>query len=192
MDITPWMIWFLGCLGRAIDGAQEILSTVLEKARFWDRIKNVKLNDRQRLVINRLLDGFDGKLTTSKYATLAKCSRNRNRQLNSLYRCFPTSLVQKGRLDIHVQGQAGAEDHERMFNQELVALWIAPRLRWELASMEQVVSDPPHHRHDLLCRWHVVEGRCFPFEFSSPQYLFLRRFREQILNGNDKRGIGDF
>src|SRR5665213_764893 len=76
MDITPWMEWFLGCLGRAIDGAQETLSTVLEKARFWDRIKDVKLNDRQRLVINRLLDGFDGKLTTSKYAALAKCSQD--------------------------------------------------------------------------------------------------------------------
>ena len=47
-----------------------------DKARFWDRIKDVKLNDRQRLVINRLLDGFEGKLTTSKYATLAKCSQD--------------------------------------------------------------------------------------------------------------------
>jgi len=76
MDITAWMEWFLGCLGRAIDGAQETLSAVLEKARFWDRIKDVKLNDRQRLVINRLLDEFDGKLTTSKYAALAKCSQD--------------------------------------------------------------------------------------------------------------------
>jgi Fic family protein len=76
MDITPWMEWFLGCLGRAIDGAQETLSAVLEKARFWDRIKDVKLNDRQRLVINRLLDEFDGKLTTSKYAALARCSQD--------------------------------------------------------------------------------------------------------------------
>ena len=49
---------------------------MLEKARFWDRIKDVKLNDRQRLVINRLLDGFEGKLTTSKYAALAKCSQD--------------------------------------------------------------------------------------------------------------------
>lgn len=76
MDVTPWMEWFLGCLGRAIDGAQETLSAVLGKARFWGRIKDVKLNDRQRLVINRLLDGFEGKLTTSKYATLAKCSQD--------------------------------------------------------------------------------------------------------------------
>ena len=76
MDVTPWMEWFLGCLGRAIDGAQVTLSTVLEKDRFWDRIKNVQLNDRQRLVINRLLDGFEGKLTTSKYAKVAKCSQD--------------------------------------------------------------------------------------------------------------------
>ena len=76
MDVTPWMEWFLGCLGRAIDGAQETLSTVLSKARFWDRLKDLKLNGRQRLVINRLLDGFEGKLNTSKYAALAKCSQD--------------------------------------------------------------------------------------------------------------------
>ena len=76
MDVTPWMEWFLGCLNRALDGAQETLSEVLAKARFWDRIKDVKLNDRQRLVLNRLLDGFDGNLTTSKYAKLAKCSQD--------------------------------------------------------------------------------------------------------------------
>ena len=74
MDITDWMEWFLGCLGSAIDGAQETLSEVLTKARFWERIRNVQLNDRQRTVINRLLDGFEGKLTNSKYAALAKCS----------------------------------------------------------------------------------------------------------------------
>jgi Fic family protein len=76
MDVTLWMDWFLGCLGRAIDGAQTTLSTVLAKARFWDRLKDVPLNGRQRLVLDRLLDGFEGKLTTSKYATLAKCSQD--------------------------------------------------------------------------------------------------------------------
>src|SRR5262249_50035463 len=76
MDITPWMDWFLACLGRAIDNAQTVLSGVLTKARFWERIQNVPLNDRQRLVLNRLLDGFEGKLTTSKYAKLAKCSQD--------------------------------------------------------------------------------------------------------------------
>ena len=76
LDITPWMEWFLGCLGRAIDGAQVTLSAVLGKARFWERIKAVPLNERQRLMINRFLDGFEGKLTTSKYATLARCSQD--------------------------------------------------------------------------------------------------------------------
>jgi Fic family protein len=75
-DITPWMDWFLGCLGRAIDGAQTALGTVLAKAKFWECIKDVPLNDRQRLVLNRLLDGFEGKLTSSKYAALAKCSQD--------------------------------------------------------------------------------------------------------------------
>ncbi|MFL6261921.1 MAG: Fic family protein [Thermoanaerobaculia bacterium] len=76
MDITPWMDWFLGCLGRAIDSAQSTLGSVLAKARFWERARNVPLNERQRLVLNRLLDGFEGKLTTSKYAKLAKCSQD--------------------------------------------------------------------------------------------------------------------
>jgi Fic family protein len=76
MDITPWMGWFLGCLGRAIDNAQSALGSVLAKARFWERARNVALNDRQRLVLNRLLDGFEGKLTTSKYAKLARCSQD--------------------------------------------------------------------------------------------------------------------
>jgi Fic family protein len=76
MDVTPWMEWFLGCLGRAIGGAQETLRTVLDKARFWDRIKDAQINERQKMVINRLLDGFEGKLTSSKYAMLAKCSQD--------------------------------------------------------------------------------------------------------------------
>jgi Fic family protein len=76
MDITPWMEWFLGCLGRAIDGAQTTLAAILSKARFWESIAGVAINERQRLVLNRLLDGFEGKLTTSKYAKLAKCSQD--------------------------------------------------------------------------------------------------------------------
>jgi Fic family protein len=76
MDVTPWMEWFLRCLGRAIDGAQKTLGGVLEKARFWEKFSETSFNDRQRLIVNRLLDGFEGKLTTSKYATLAKCSQD--------------------------------------------------------------------------------------------------------------------
>lgn len=76
MDVTPWMEWFLGCLGRAIEGAQATLATVLSKARFWETFADVSINDRQRLVLNRLLDGFEGKLTTSKWAKLAKSSHD--------------------------------------------------------------------------------------------------------------------
>jgi Fic family protein len=76
LDITPWMEWFLNCLGRAIEGAQVTLSAVLAKARFWEAAAGVPIHERQRLVLNRLLDGFEGKLTTSKYAKLAKCSQD--------------------------------------------------------------------------------------------------------------------
>ena len=76
MDITEWMEWFLRCLGRAIEGAQVTLAAILNKARFWDRLASTPVNDRQRLILNRLLDGFEGKLTTSKWAALAKCSQD--------------------------------------------------------------------------------------------------------------------
>jgi Fic family protein len=74
LDITPWLEWFLGCLGRAIDRAQESLAGVLHKSKIWERINRSPLNERQRTVINRLLDGFEGKLSSSKYAKLARCS----------------------------------------------------------------------------------------------------------------------
>ncbi len=76
LEVTPWMEWFLGCLGRAIDGAQAALGAVLAKARFWEATTGVSINERQRLVLNRLLDGFEGRLTTSKYAKLARCSQD--------------------------------------------------------------------------------------------------------------------
>ncbi|WP_366657211.1 Fic family protein [Fodinicurvata sp. EGI_FJ10296] len=74
LDITAWFEWFLACLDRAIDGAEHTLSTVLRKARVWEAIRDHPLTDRQRAMINRLLDGFEGKLTTSKWAKLSKCS----------------------------------------------------------------------------------------------------------------------
>lgn len=76
LDITPWMEWFLGCLTRAIESAQTVLAGVLAKGRYWDSLRDVPLNDRQRLVIRRLLDGFEGKLTTSKWAALTKSSQD--------------------------------------------------------------------------------------------------------------------
>lgn len=74
LDITPWLQWFIACLDRAFDGAEMILASVLRKARFWEALAGQSLNERQRKVINRLLDGFEGKLTNARWAALAKTS----------------------------------------------------------------------------------------------------------------------
>lgn len=74
LDITEWLGWFLGVLHRAIGLAQETLDAVLAKARFWQRWGSVSLNARQSKLLNRLLDGFEGKLTSAKWAAIAKCS----------------------------------------------------------------------------------------------------------------------
>lgn len=74
LDVTDWLAWFLATLGRAIDSAQTTLDTVLAKARFWQRWAGTPLNERQLKLLIRLLDGLDGKLTSSKWARIAKCS----------------------------------------------------------------------------------------------------------------------
>jgi len=76
LDITDWLVWFLECLNRAFDGAETILFAVMRKARFWEIHAGQDFNERQRKVVNRLLDGFEGKLTTSKWAVLAKTSQD--------------------------------------------------------------------------------------------------------------------
>jgi Fic family protein len=76
LDVTEWQEWFLSCLLRSIKGSQDTLGSVLGKARFWDRFAQQSLNARQVNVLNRLLDGFEGKLTTSKYAKLTKSSQD--------------------------------------------------------------------------------------------------------------------
>ena len=75
-DITRWQVWFLGCLGRSIDGSETLLRGVLAKARFWERVGEPPLNDRQRRVLNKLLDGFEGKLTTTQWAKLTDSSHD--------------------------------------------------------------------------------------------------------------------
>jgi Fic family protein len=74
LDVTEWLAWFLSTLHRAVDQAQTTLGEVLTKAQFWQRWASTPLNERQVKLINRLLDGFEGKLTTSKWAAIAKCS----------------------------------------------------------------------------------------------------------------------
>jgi Fic family protein len=76
LDITRWLEWFLGCLGRALDRAETVLGSVLRKARFWDKHAAQNFSERQRKIVNQLLNGFDGKLTSSKWAKLAKCSQD--------------------------------------------------------------------------------------------------------------------
>lgn len=76
LDVTAWMEWFLSCLGRAFDGTETILAAVLRKARFWESRAQASINERQRLILNRLLDGFTGNLTTTKWAKLAKSSHD--------------------------------------------------------------------------------------------------------------------
>jgi len=74
MDVTPWLAWFFDALHRAVDQAQITLDAVLGKARFWREWATTPFNERQVKLLNRLLDGFDGKLTSGKWAAIAKCS----------------------------------------------------------------------------------------------------------------------
>jgi Fic family protein len=73
-DITEWLEWYLNCLSRALQSTEATLGKVLHKADFWDRHRETELNARQRLMLNKLLDSFDGKLTSSKWAKIAKTS----------------------------------------------------------------------------------------------------------------------
>ena len=77
LDITRWMLWFVGCFDRAVDSAEETLAAVLAKARLWQRAQGVSMNDRQRLVVNRMLDGWKGKLTVSVCPVGALLPRHR-------------------------------------------------------------------------------------------------------------------
>lgn len=78
-DITPWLVWFLGCLIRAMEKSETIIARVLAKAEFWQKHAQTTMNERQRKVVNRLLDSgegqFQGGLTTRKYVSLTKVSR---------------------------------------------------------------------------------------------------------------------
>jgi Fic family protein len=74
LDVTEWLLWYLDCLDRALNATDETLQRVLKKTKFWDEHHAVAINERQRLLINKLFDGFEGKLTSSKWAKIAKCS----------------------------------------------------------------------------------------------------------------------
>lgn len=99
LDATEWIKWFLGCLNRAIEGAETILNAVSIKGEFWDSMSNIAINERQRLMISHLLDGFDGKMTARKWALITKTS-------------MPTALRDINDLidkDVLVQNRVGGE-----------------------------------------------------------------------------------
>lgn len=73
-DITGWMLWYINCLDRALDASDKVLQKVLNKTRFWDKHIKTEVNERQRRMINKLFEGFEGKLNTSKWAKINKCS----------------------------------------------------------------------------------------------------------------------
>lgn len=104
LDVTGWLTWFLDCLDRAFDGAEETLSAVLSKAKFWEKYSSAGLNARQTQILNRLLDGFEGNLTNAKYAKLARTSSDTAlRDLND--------LVAKGILHKAPAGGRGTSYH---------------------------------------------------------------------------------
>lgn len=74
LDITEWVLWFMACLDHSIIGSEEDHTVVLGKAKFWEKHNMKLLNERQRTMINKLLDDFDGKLTTGKWSKISKCS----------------------------------------------------------------------------------------------------------------------
>lgn len=76
INITPWLQWFLGCLDRALGSTETVLADVFRKARFWEIHPAASMNQRQHAIINRLFGGFEGKLTSSKWAKIAKCSQD--------------------------------------------------------------------------------------------------------------------
>lgn len=102
MDITEWILWFFGCLEQAITRASGTVEQTLRKASYWDRFRNIEINERQRKVINRLWDGFDGKLTSSKWAKICSCSQDT--ALRDI-----TDLIAKGML--RNSGEAGRNTH---------------------------------------------------------------------------------
>lgn len=74
LDITKWLLWFLECLNKALVSTETVLSRVLKKAEFWNLHSKTLINERQKKMLNKLLDGFDGKLASSKWAKMTKCS----------------------------------------------------------------------------------------------------------------------
>jgi len=106
IDITAWLVWFLECLNRALDITESTLAGVFKKACFWESHPVETINERQRMMINRLFDGFEGKLTSSKWAKITKCSQDT--ALRDIL-----DLVEKG---ILIKGSAGGRSTGYLLN----------------------------------------------------------------------------
>ncbi len=76
LNITDWLVWFMECLLRSVDNTQELLASVFDKALFWQTYGHLTFNERQKKIISKLFDNFEGKLTSSKWAKLCKCSQD--------------------------------------------------------------------------------------------------------------------
>ena len=76
LDITAWVTWFLNCLKNALDNSSVLLERILFKAHFWTKYQTIALNDRQRKLVNKMLDGIEGKMSSSKWSKMAKCSKD--------------------------------------------------------------------------------------------------------------------
>lgn len=76
LNITEWMKWFLNCLINALKATESVLNNVLFKANFWSNHAKTSINERQQKILNKLIDGFEGKLTSSKWAKITKCSKD--------------------------------------------------------------------------------------------------------------------
>jgi Fic family protein len=108
LEITVWLEWFIGCLDRALVNTQEELDLILKKARFWENRISTNLNDRQRIMLNKLMDGFEGKLTSSKWAKITKTSQDSAvRDIND--------LVNK---NIFIQGPAGGRSTSYLLKED--------------------------------------------------------------------------
>jgi Fic family protein len=115
MDITPWQAWFLECLGRSVSGAETVLGSVLAKARFWQSVGQAPMNERQRRVLNKLLDGLEGKLTTTKWAKLTGASQDTAYRdiLNLMDRGILTRSAESGRSTSYVLAQVSQDRRSR-------------------------------------------------------------------------------
>lgn len=96
-DITPWMHWFISCLGRALESARDTLASTIAKTEYWDSIAEVQLNQRQIKVLKRLVNGFEGKMTTTKWARMTRASQDT--ALRDI-----TDLIEKGILERSTSG----------------------------------------------------------------------------------------